>query len=152
MNLALFVRSSARSQARNSELAHQFFLIFCMKLDTQSFEAWVLKKVVLSVRKAQRVQKKVQKLDLRNFDKNLINSSVIFYMNEKVVMVFQPLSYDSKTSGPIRMRDSLNYSILQTSWCMKLNFCYCWTSVEETNLPSHFKWVGSYMLGHSQLD
>ena len=33
------------------------------------------------------------------------------------------LSYGAKTSRPIRMYDSLNYNISQTSWDMKLNSC-----------------------------
>ena len=35
MNLALSVRSSVRLEPEISELAHQFFLIFCMKLESQ---------------------------------------------------------------------------------------------------------------------
>ena len=42
------------------------------------------------------------------------------------------LSYGPKTSRPIRMQDSLNCSVLQTIWGMKLNFC-TWLDVHRSN-------------------
>ena len=60
------------------------------------------------------------------------------------------LSYGAKTSRPIRMYDSLNYNISQTSWDMKLNSCMWLEILGATNFFSLFKWVWSGMPRHAQ--
>ena len=105
--------------------------------------------------RAQKVQKIAQKWGFGDFDKNLIHSYVLFYLNMNVLLVswlFAKtsslgknwfLSRGSKTYRPIRIQISVDYN-------MKLIFCLRLPSIEATNLLRHFKWVGSGMPRHAQ--
>ena len=76
----------------------------------------------------------------------------VFYLVMKVLLVFQLstktaclgkiwfLRYGLKTSRPIRMQDSLNCNISQTSWDLNLSFCMWLDLHKATNSFSHFKW------------
>ena len=67
----------------------------------------------------------------------------VFYLVMKVLLVFQLstkaaclgkiwfLRYVFKTSRPIRMQDSLNCNISQTSWDLNLSFCLWLTSIKQ---------------------
>ena len=60
------------------------------------------------------------------------------------------LSYGPKISRSIRMWDSLNHSVSQTSSDMKLDFCM-WLDMHRSNkFTQSFKWVWSDVPGHAQ--
>ena len=87
MDLALFLRRSAQmfacSQVKTSKWAHEFFLIFCMKL------VKVRKVTQADFWKKSPVEsggpQKFQKWGFGDFDKNLSHSYVLFLLEYKSI-------------------------------------------------------------------
>ena len=82
----------------------------------------------------------------KSLDVNCVCTGYSYLQTYKIWL----LSYGAKTSRPIRMYDSLNYNISQTSWDMKLNSCMWLEILGATNFFSLFKWVWSVMPRHAQ--
>ena len=64
---------------------------------------------------------------------------MVFYLSTETTCIGKIwfLSYNPKTSRPIRIQDSLNFGISETSWGMKLNFCM-WLDIHQNNKFSQF--------------
>ena len=71
-------------------------------------------------------------------DKNMVHSHVRFCLDMKVIMAFckncisGKKIFCQKTSGPIRMLDSLSYNISQKSRSIKLNF-FMWLDIHKNS-------------------
>ena len=105
INLTLFFRPSILLECKISELAqlNEHKVRKTAKLEFSKWRSW-------GIKKAQEGSKMPQKWKFSGFDKNLINSDVNLYVWET-----SDFSYCQKTSRPIRMQDSVNYNISETS-------------------------------------
>lgn len=71
-------------------------------------------------------------------DKNMVHSHVRFCLAMEVIMAFckncisGKKNFCQKTSGPIRMLDSLSYNISQKSRGIKLNF-FMWLDIHKNS-------------------
>ena len=122
------------------ELAHQGF--FCIKLDGHKLKRATKPDFLIKSADGSRAQKWL-KWAFGGSDKNPFSFlyffswiwqylwSSNFYQNHMSGKI-SFLSYEKKTSRPIRIQDSLNCNISKTSWYLSLNL-YMWPPIHRIN-------------------